>query len=92
MMKTFMAQKIRNEIHSVGAWPRGDGDVAVGLDVGERGLHDTADAHVVLEHKLELGSIPRLDHQDIAVDLLNGAAYAHILRLGRDRAQRECRG
>src|SRR5271170_3843792 len=77
---------------SIGSWPRGDSDVAIGLDVAERGLDDAGDAHVVLEHELELSSIPRFDRQDIAVELLDGTAHAHVLRLGRDRTQGECRG
>src|SRR6266478_3182485 len=76
---------------SVGSWSRGYSDVGIGLDVGERGLDDAANADVVLEHELELSSVARLDRQVVAVELLDGAAHAHILRLGRDRAQRECR-
>src|SRR5215831_11299116 len=77
---------------SIGAWPRSDGDVAIVLNVGKRGLDDASNTHVVLEHELELSSIPRFDHQYIAVELLDGAAHAHILRLSRHGAQRECRG
>ena len=75
----------------------GDADVGVRLDVGERGLDERHHADVVGYPDGDVAAVACLDHQAVAVDLLDLAADAHrrrALRPGRRRTghQRQADG
>jgi hypothetical protein len=66
---------------------RGDADVGVRLDVGERSLDEVHHPHVVRHVHGQRRAVARLDGQRVAVDLLDLPANAHrrLLLLLRHR-------